>query len=104
MFYIFYILADLPASLLVKRLRFDRVIPVVTFAWGLVCLCTGFIQNFAGLIVTRMLLGFFEGCLFPSMTLMFCNWYLREELATRIAFLFSQKSSLTFTQSQSDNI
>ncbi|KAH8163777.1 hypothetical protein CIB48_g4462 [Xylaria polymorpha] len=87
-FYIFYILAEFPTSLLVKRLRFDRVIPVITLCWGLVCLFTGFVRSFGPLVVTRVLLGFFEGCLFPSITLFLCNWYKREELGVRVAFLF----------------
>ncbi|KAI8947817.1 retrograde regulation protein 2 [Xylaria longipes] len=87
-FYIFYILAEFPTSILVKRLRFDRVIPAITLCWGLVCLFTGFIRSFGPLIVTRVLLGFFEGCLFPSITLFLCNWYKREELGVRVAFLF----------------
>ncbi|KAF2648630.1 high-affinity nicotinic acid transporter-like protein [Lophiostoma macrostomum CBS 122681] len=87
-FYIFYILAEFPTSLLVKRLQFDRVIPIITFCWGIVCLCTGFVQSFGGLVTTRIFLGFFEGCLFPSMTLFLCNWYTREELGIRVAYLF----------------
>ncbi|KAH8771607.1 retrograde regulation protein 2 [Diaporthe sp. PMI_573] len=87
-FYIFYILAEFPTSILVKRLQFNRVIPSVTFCWGVVCLCTGFVQSFGSLVVCRILLGLFEGCLFPAMTLFLCNWYKREELAVRISFLF----------------
>ncbi|KAJ2993458.1 hypothetical protein NUW58_g1838 [Xylaria curta] len=87
-FYVFYILAEFPASILVKRLRFDRVIPAIALCWGLVCLFTGFIQSFGGLVVTRVLLGFFEGCLFPAIALFLCNWYKREELGVRIAFIF----------------
>ncbi|KAJ5604502.1 hypothetical protein N7510_009656 [Penicillium lagena] len=87
-FYIFYVLAEFPTSLLVKRLQFNRVIPTIAFAWGLVCMCNGFVQNFPGLCVCRLILGFLEGCLFPSMTLLLANWYLREELATRISYLF----------------
>lgn len=87
-FYIFYIIAEFPTSILVKRLQFNRVIPTITFCWGLVCLCTGFVKNFGGLITCRILLGFFEGCLFPAMTLFMCNWYTREELGIRIAYLF----------------
>ncbi len=89
-FYIFYILAEFPTSFLVKRLQFNRVIPVIIFCWGVVCLFTGFISSFGPLVITRILLGFFEGCLFPSMTLFLCNWYKREELAVRIAYLFSK--------------
>jgi len=72
----------------VKRVKFHYAIPVLAFSWGIICLCTGFIQNFAGLVVTRLLLGIFEGCLFPSMTLLLLNWYKREEIATRISFLY----------------
>ncbi|KAF2794014.1 retrograde regulation protein 2 [Melanomma pulvis-pyrius CBS 109.77] len=87
-FYIFYILAEFPTSILVKRLQFNRVIPAITFCWGVVCLSTGFIHSFGALVTTRIFLGFFEGCLFPSMTLFLCNWYTREELGVRIAYLF----------------
>ncbi|KAF2186214.1 high-affinity nicotinic acid transporter-like protein [Zopfia rhizophila CBS 207.26] len=87
-FYIFYILAEFPTSIYVKRLQFNRVIPAITFGWGIVCLCTGFVSNFGGLVTTRIFLGFFEGCLFPSMTLFLCNWYTREELGVRVAYLF----------------
>ncbi|KAK7963769.1 hypothetical protein PG988_010743 [Apiospora saccharicola] len=87
-FYVFYILAEFPTSILVKRLQFNRVIPLITFCWCIVCLCTGFVQSFGPLIVTRILLGFFEGCQFPAMTLLLCNWYKREELAVRVAYLF----------------
>ncbi|EEA23196.1 high-affinity nicotinic acid transporter, putative [Talaromyces marneffei ATCC 18224] len=87
-FYIFYIIAEFPTSLLVKRLQYNRVIPFIAFCWGLICMCSGFVQGFPSLAVTRLLLGFFEGCLFPSMILFLCDWYKREELATRISFLF----------------
>ncbi|GJN79924.1 high-affinity nicotinic acid transporter [Purpureocillium lilacinum] len=87
-FYIFYVLAEFPAAILVKRLQFNRVIPIITFLWGIVCLSTGFVRSFGPLMVTRVLLGLFEGCLFPSLTLFMCNWYKREELGFRIAVLF----------------
>ncbi|KAJ9138004.1 Retrograde regulation protein 2 [Coniochaeta hoffmannii] len=87
-FYIFYILAEFPSAIFVKRLQFNRFLPAITFAWGVVCLGTGFIHNFGALVATRVLLGFFEGCLFASMTIFLCNWYKREELGVRVAFLF----------------
>lgn len=89
-FYVSYILAEFPSAMLVKRLSFHRVIPAITLGWGLVCLFTGFIQGFWSLVLTRILLGFFEGCLFPSMTLFLCEWYKREELAVRVSYLFSE--------------
>ncbi|GAP90938.2 putative high-affinity nicotinic acid transporter [Rosellinia necatrix] len=91
-FYIFYILSEFPTAILVKRLRFNRVIPSITFFWGVVCLSTGFIQSFGPLVVTRLLLGLFEGWLFPSLILFLCNWYKREELGIRIALVFIASS------------
>ncbi len=132
-FYVFYILAEFPTSLLVKRLQFHRVIPAIALCWGkdtfrsfaieninflsfflfirklismadycfpsgLISLFTGFVGSFGSLVVTRILLGVFEGCLFPSITLCLCNWYKREELGVRIALLFS-KSLFRYIQS-----
>lgn len=87
-FYVLYIVAEFIVSLVVKRLGFGRFIPVITICWGLICMCTGFVQSYGGLIATRVLLGGAEGCLFPSLGLFILNWYKREEIATRIAFLF----------------
>ncbi|KAF2104237.1 MFS general substrate transporter, partial [Rhizodiscina lignyota] len=88
LFYITYILAEFPASLLVKRLSFKRVMPAIAFGWGLICMCVGFVKGFASLVVLRLLLGFFEGCLFPALTLFLANWYKREELGLRVSYLF----------------
>ncbi|OAP62033.1 hypothetical protein AYL99_04236 [Fonsecaea erecta] len=87
-FYLTYILSEFPSTMFVKRLQFYRVIPVLVFCWGLVCMCMGFIQNYAGLIVCRLLLGTFEGCLFPSMTMFLLNWYRREEVGQRVCYLY----------------
>ncbi|ETI27215.1 hypothetical protein G647_09898 [Cladophialophora carrionii CBS 160.54] len=87
-FYLTYILSEFPTTMYVKRLQFQRVIPVLVFSWGLVCMCMGFIQNYAGLIVCRLLLGTFEGCLFPSMTMFLLNWYKREEVGQRVCYLY----------------
>jgi MFS family permease len=75
---------------LVKRLQFNRVIPTVTLLWGIVSIGNGFITNFASLIACRLLLGLFEGFLFPSSVLLMANWYKREELGVRISYLYSE--------------
>lgn len=60
LFYPLYILAEFPAALIVKRLGFNRVIPAAALCWGAICLANGFVQDFAGLAVCRLLLGMFE--------------------------------------------
>jgi hypothetical protein len=87
-FYVTYVCIETPAAIFVKKAKFSRMIPAIAMAWGLVCLCTGFIQNYAGLLVTRLLLGAAEGGLFPALTLYLMSWYKRDELAKRMCFLF----------------
>lgn len=87
-FYVTYVCIETPASIVVKKAKFSRMIPAIAMAWGLVSLCTGFIHNYAGLLATRLLLGAAEGGLFPALTLYLMTWYKREELAKRMCFLF----------------
>jgi len=95
-FYVSYVLIETPAAIVVKKVKFSRMIPAIAMGWGIVCLCTGFVQNYGGLIATRLLLGAMEGGLFPSLTLYLMSWYKREELARRMCFLFGR--SLGFPQ------
>ena len=45
----------------------------------------GAVQNFAGLVVVRFLLGAFEAGLFPGIVYYVTFWYRPEERALRIA-------------------
>ena len=73
-----------------KRWRFERVLPSLTVAFGLITLGGGFIHTYGALVALRLILGLFEGCLFPCLALFLANWYKREEMAVRMAFLFGK--------------
>jgi MFS family permease len=60
-FYIPYILVDVPSNLLLKKFKAGIYLPTLITSWGLVCTCIGFTKSFAGLVVCRLLLGLFEG-------------------------------------------
>jgi MFS family permease len=77
-----------------KRWRFERVLPTLTVCFGAVTLGAGFINTYAGLVATRLILGLFQGCLFPCIALFVANWYKREEMAVRMAFLFGMSRNL----------
>ena len=57
-------------------------------SWALVTAFCGFVKNFAGLVVCRIMLGFCESALFPSLNLYISMFWKREELAKRSAQLF----------------
>ncbi|OAL06881.1 MFS general substrate transporter [Phaeosphaeriaceae sp. SRC1lsM3a] len=82
-FYIPYILVDVPSNLLVKKLRAGIYLPSLITAWGMVCMCMGFITNFAGLIACRLLLGLFEGGILGGVIIYLAMFYRRHAMMLR---------------------
>lgn len=65
MFFIPYILCEVPAnSILIKFNKASTWIGFIVTAWGIVMTCSGFCQNFGGLVGCRILLGVFEYVLY----------------------------------------
>jgi MFS family permease len=84
-FYIPYILVDVPSNLLVKKFRAGVYLPSLITAWGIVCLCMGFITSFAGLIVCRLFLGLFEGGILGGVIIYLAMFYPRHAMMLRNA-------------------
>jgi MFS family permease len=82
-FYIPYILVDVPSNLLVKKFRAGVYLPSLITAWGIVCLCMGFITSFAGLIVCRLFLGLFEGGILGGVIIYLAMFYPRHAMMLR---------------------
>lgn len=56
-----YVLFEVPSNIILKRVkRPSTYLGTLTLCWGIVMTCTGLVRNFAGLMVTRILLGIFE--------------------------------------------
>lgn len=86
--FVTYIASELPSNLVIKRFTPSRWICFITTGWGIVATLTGIVQNFAGLMVCRILLGALEGGLFPGLTIYLTMFYTKRELALRIGYLF----------------
>jgi hypothetical protein len=55
------VVEEVPSNIILHRLRRpSRYLGGLIFAWGVIMTCTGFVQNFAGLVIIRFLLGLFE--------------------------------------------
>lgn len=64
--FVTYTLSELPSNLILKKyVRPSRWIAFITVSWGIVATLTGIVQNYAGLLVCRLILGLLEGGLFP---------------------------------------
>lgn len=78
---------QLPAVIAVRLLGPRMFFAAVTFAFGLVTLCTAFIHTWKEMIIMRVLLGSFMSGIYPGLFLLISTWYRREELQLRFAFL-----------------
>ncbi|ODQ58155.1 hypothetical protein WICANDRAFT_64300 [Wickerhamomyces anomalus NRRL Y-366-8] len=89
LFYVTYILVETPCTILFKKVKPAVMLATLTFSWSLVGIFSGFVKNFSGIVVIRLLLGLIEGGLFPCLTLYLATVYQRNELAYRVSYLFS---------------
>ncbi|KAF9777086.1 hypothetical protein IL306_004644 [Fusarium sp. DS 682] len=57
--------------------------------WGSMTTILGVIQNFAGLVAVRFMLGVAEAGFFPGAVLIISKWYVKNETQTRIALFYT---------------
>ncbi|CAG7846391.1 Uncharacterized transporter C1039.04 [Serendipita indica DSM 11827] len=91
-FYVAYILVEVPSNLLLKRFGAKVWLSILVLSFGTVCFCTAFITNFGEFMVIRILLGVAEGGMMPGVAYYLSTWYTRDELALRIGIFVSAAS------------
>ncbi|QGI75191.1 unnamed protein product [Fusarium fujikuroi] len=88
-FFPFYIIAEIPSNMGMKRFRPWIWIPSMMVVWGICCTLMGIVHNYAGLLAARSFLGLAEGGLFPGIAYYITMWYRRHECGFRMAIFFS---------------
>ncbi|PUU75817.1 major facilitator superfamily domain-containing protein [Tuber borchii] len=88
-FFIPYILFEIPSNILMKKFRPHLWLSLCMFMFGLVTCLQGFVQSYGGLLATRFFLGIFEAGIFPGCFYLIAMWYKREEAQKRCTFFFS---------------
>ncbi|KXN87486.1 hypothetical protein AN958_08791 [Leucoagaricus sp. SymC.cos] len=88
LYFVTYIIFQLPGNLLLPKFGVRNWISFCVIAWGAVAFSMGFVQNWQGLTVARVLLGAFEACYFPAMVLLISTWYKRHEVQKRLAAFY----------------
>ncbi|KAF9038516.1 MFS general substrate transporter [Panaeolus papilionaceus] len=92
-FYVFYILVEVPSNLALKR--FGSIwIAFLVFSFGVIALGTAFVKSYAGLVVTRVFLGLAEGGTLSGLVYCLSRYYRRHELVWRIGIFFGLSPSL----------
>ncbi|KAK7967535.1 uncharacterized protein PG986_001812 [Apiospora aurea] len=80
---------QLPSTIAVRTVGPRPWFAFITFAFGLITLCTAFVQTWRQMIALRVLLGMAMSGVYPGLTYLISTWYRRDEQQTRYAFLQS---------------
>ena len=87
-FYVPYILIDVPSNWILKRIGAGYYLPGLLIGWGLVGTCMGSVKSYGGLIATRFFLGLCEGGLLGGMVLYLSMFYRRHDLIFRLGMFY----------------
>ncbi|KAJ5458673.1 hypothetical protein N7475_010061 [Penicillium sp. IBT 31633x] len=84
-FYISYIIFEVPCNIFCKWMGPGWFLPLTTVLFGVCSLGTAFVQNIHAVSGVRFLLGIFEAGMMPGIAYYMSRWYRRSELAFRIS-------------------
>lgn len=88
LFYVTYIVCDIPWVMALKRFGANRVLAVAMVGFSAATLGTGFTHTYHQALACRLVLGVFEAGLIPSMVFMISTIWNREQQAKRVAILY----------------
>ncbi|MGS0897584.1 MFS transporter [Burkholderia stagnalis] len=86
-FFVGYILFEVPSNMLLQRLGAKRTLFRIMFLWGITSAAMMFVTNSIQFMVARFALGVFEAGFFPGVILYLTYWYPNKRLS-RILALF----------------
>ncbi|KAL3439922.1 major facilitator superfamily domain-containing protein [Aspergillus insuetus] len=93
-FFFTYAAFELPSNMVLKRLRPSIWLSAIMVGVGIVMTLMGIVQNYHGLLVSRIFLGVAEAGLFPGVAFYITTWYCRHAAQFRQALFFSAASKM----------
>jgi len=87
-----YIIIEIPAGLVLKRVGANILLPTMVTLWGLITTLQGFVTSYSGLLAARFFLGLVEGGLIPGIMLVMSRCYRRDQIQLRLALFFTAAS------------
>jgi ACS family pantothenate transporter-like MFS transporter len=84
-----YVIGQLPAVILVTRVRPSILIPTLEVFWSILTFCSSAAKNVSHLYAIRFLVGLCESAYFPVMIYLVGSWYTKEERGKRLVIFYS---------------
>lgn len=84
-----YVVSQLPAVILVTRVRPSYLIPTFEVLWSVFTFCSSAVKTVPQLYALRFLIGLCEGAFFPCMIYLISSWYTKSERAKRVTLFYS---------------
>jgi MFS transporter, ACS family, tartrate transporter len=89
MFYITYVLFEIPGAVIVERWSARKWITRIMISWGIVTILTGFVHTATQFYVARFFLGAAESSFFPGMIVYLTHWFCARDRSRAIACLYA---------------
>lgn len=84
-FFIFYVVFEVPANLLMVKLGPSIFIPSIMAIWGALTCCMAAVKTYGQLVALRALVGIFEAGFAPGILLILSSWYKKKEQSKAFA-------------------
>jgi ACS family tartrate transporter-like MFS transporter len=88
MFYVTYVLFEIPGALIVERWSARKWIARIMISWGVVTILTGFVHTTGQFYVARFFLGLAEASFFPGMIVYLTHWFCSRDRGRALACLY----------------
>jgi MFS family permease len=85
LFYVGYIISQLPASVYLAKGQPRYQMPAYMLAWSVVTACMAGMKSGWSFLVCRFFVGLAEGPFLPMVSVMTSSWYTKEEAPLRMA-------------------
>jgi ACS family tartrate transporter-like MFS transporter len=88
-FYVTYVLFEIPGALVVEHWSARKWIARIMISWGIVTICTAFVRTSGEFYAARLFLGVAEASFFPGMIVYLTHWFRIRERSRAIACLYA---------------
>jgi MFS transporter, ACS family, tartrate transporter len=89
MFYLTYVLFEIPGAIIVERWSARKWIARIMISWGVVTMLTGFVHSVTQFYVARFFLGLAEASFLPGMIVYLTHWFCSRDRGRAVACLYA---------------